>query len=111
RPTPLRISLNNRMVVESIRSTSLNVNPKVRLSDKKDSYCFTNEKYNSSKNLLGRLRKPSLAVLLAGALSSPKWFSLPLKALNPSHISVIESQRLKMPKSIVTSWVLVLNDL
>ena len=34
RPIPFRISLNRRIVVESIKSTSLNVRPNVRLSDK-----------------------------------------------------------------------------
>ena len=55
----------------------------------------------SSKNLLSRLRIPSQAVLLAGALSSPGRFSFPLIARSPSQISVIESQQQKMPKRTV----------
>jgi len=54
---------------------------------------------------------PSQAVLLAGAFSKPKWFSFPPKARKPSHISVMESQRLNIPNSIVTKCILVLNAL
>jgi hypothetical protein len=48
---------------------------------------------------------------LAGAFSKPKWFSFPPKARNPSHISVMESQGLNIPNSMVTTCILLLNDL
>jgi hypothetical protein len=87
RPTPLSMSLNKRMVVESINNTSLNVNPKVRLSDKNDWYLFTRVKYKSSKKALSLLRKPSQAVLFAGALSNPGGLICHEMPANP-HISL-----------------------
>ena len=95
--------------MESINKTSLKVNPKVRLSDKNDWNLLIKEKYKPSKKWESRLRNPSQAVLLAGALFNPSGLSYPPKARIPSQISVIESQRENIPNSIVIRWVLLLN--
>ena len=58
---------------------------------------------------LGGLLPPP--IFLAGAFSSPRWFSFPPMARRPSHISVIESHRLRIPNSMVFSCVFALNAL
>ena len=57
------------MVVKSIKSTSLNVKPLVRLCDKNDWYFLTKQKYKTSKNPEGRFLNPSQAVLFISMAS------------------------------------------
>jgi hypothetical protein len=55
--------------------------------------------------------KASLKVLLAGAKSIQRWFSLPLTAAMPSQTTRAESHRSKIPKNSVINSSKVLKDL